>query len=422
MRVNDSVSGSAGAHVEVRKVVEAELKYNGQPTGFTSVSVTSSVEFPMKRNCLFHRQPFTVTACELMLEFTSFAGRVDPKTKHEFEFRPDLMCHTDDIRNLVSVRDWRDGLDDMQDFDLINTSPTVEYILDAKYAPDGSPTAVYVPRVRITFYMSKDWHQRFLSSLVPIIFICLGQTLNGAYSLKAAFRFSGYNYVTAEEDDSEVISRMSEFLSDELTLGLTLVFMIPQLSSNESLTNELDVNHFFVAILFLGLILGSIGGVTHNSVFWLSVVVMWGSLSIPISNFVYYRRIVAKLNAASPGVSAPYTFNGRPGKSGKNLKGSEVALECISPFWTSVDGRLRPNPRINEKEWPFVAWRTVEKNGHVTSIYSGIRRQDLASHEHVREEVERVTSFRKNKDHLDTQHGAHVSSSASTFSSSGSLG
>ena len=52
--------------------------------------------------------------------------------------------------------------------------------------------------------------------------------------------------------------------------------MIPQLSSSESLTNELDVNHFFVAILFLGLILGSIGGVTHNYVFWLSNVVMWG--------------------------------------------------------------------------------------------------------------------------------------------------
>merc|ERR1712185_611495 len=113
--------------------------------------------------------------------------------------------------------------------------------------------AVYVTRVRLTFYLYKDWLQPFLTSLVPIIFICLGQTLNGAYSLKAAFRFSGYNYVTAEEDDSEVISRMSEFLSDELTLGLTLVFMIPQLSSNESLTNELDVNHFFVAILFLGL-------------------------------------------------------------------------------------------------------------------------------------------------------------------------
>ena len=418
VRVNDSVSG-AGA-TEVRKVVEAELKHHGEPTGFTSVSVTSSVEYPMKRVCVFHRHPFTVTACELMLELTSFAGRVDPETKHEYEFRPDLMCHTDDIRNLVSIRDWREGLDDMQEFDLLNTSPTVEYFLDAKHARDGTPTAVYVPRVRLTFYLYKDWVQPFLTSLVPIIFICLGQLLNGAYSLKLAFRAGGHNYAEEPFDDQEILARISEFLSSELTLGLTLVFMIPQLSSSESLTNELDVNHFFVAILFLGLILGSIGGVTHNYVFWLSNVVMWGSLTIPISNFVYYRRLVAKLHAASPRVSAPYTFNGRPGKSGKNLKGSEVALECISPFWTSIDGKLRENPRINEKEWPFVAWRIVETNdGHVSSIYSGVRREDIGSHSHVQEEVQRVTQFKKSHStqNLNVENGVRNSTLMGSSSS-----
>ena len=304
VRINDSVSGTGAA--EVRKVVEAEIVFQGEPTGFSSVSVTTSVELPMKKIVIFDRQPFRITACELMLELTSFTGKIDPKTGHEFEFRPDLMCHTEDIRNLVCIRDWQDGLDSMREYDMINTSPTVEYIFDAKYAKDGSPQTIYVPRFKMTFYMTKDWLQPFLANLMPIIFICIGNALNGAYSLENAWSHIGTNYITENESD-DATSRKSDFLSDELTLGLTLVFMIPQISQSESLENDVDINHFFVAILFIGLILGSIGGVTHNYVFLCSNIIMWGALAIPMSNFIAFRRLSASLRAASPHVAAPYS-------------------------------------------------------------------------------------------------------------------
>ena len=326
VRINDSVSGSGTA--EVRKIVEADIVFQGEPTGFSSVSVTSSVELPMKKIVIFDRQPFRITACELMLELTSFTGKINLKTGHEFEFRPDLMCHMEDIRNLVSIRDWQDGLDSMREYDMINTSPTVEYIFDAKYAKDGSPQTIYVPRFRMTFYMTKDWLQPFLANLMPIIFICLGNLLNGAYSLEHAFKGSGHNYMTEEEDEDGPAERKSDFLSDELTLGLTLVFMIPQISQSESLDNAMDLNHFFVAILFIGLILGSIGGVTHNYVFWLSNLIMWGALTIPMNNFMAYCRLSASLRAASPHVAAPYS---ECCLSHRLLRRFARGLECCPP-------------------------------------------------------------------------------------------
>ena len=43
-----------------------------------------------------------------------------------------------------------------------------------------------------------SWLQPFLSTVVPIIFICLGNTLNGAYSLTNAFSF-GQSYMGDDE-------------------------------------------------------------------------------------------------------------------------------------------------------------------------------------------------------------------------------
>ena len=56
---------------------------------------------------------------------------------------------------------------------------------------------------------------------------------------------------------------------------------------------------------------------------------------------------------------------------GKNMKGSDVALESVSPFWiidSSDNNKLKINPRLNDMKWPFTAWRTTEKDGHVTTL------------------------------------------------------
>ena len=108
-------------------------------------------------------------------------------------------------------------------------------------------------------------------------------------------------------------------------------------------------------------------------------------------------------------------FNGRPGKSGKNLKGSQVDIESVCPFWIldKTDGKVKLNPRVNQKEWPFNAWRSVEKDGHVESVYCGVRRQDINAGKHLQEEIA-LTRERNRTSFADTQPFRSRSSSASS--------
>ena len=85
--------------------------------------------------------PFHIVECSSLIELTSMTvkllGKYRPKDCHEnqeFVLRPDLVFHTEDKRNLLSVRSWNDinALDQMKEFDAIHTSPDVAFIMDSK--------------------------------------------------------------------------------------------------------------------------------------------------------------------------------------------------------------------------------------------------------------------------------------------------
>ena len=46
-----------------------------------------------------------------------------------YEFRPDLVCHDDDLRNLVCVRDYDSTLDGMTSFDIMFSDMYVSPLL-----------------------------------------------------------------------------------------------------------------------------------------------------------------------------------------------------------------------------------------------------------------------------------------------------
>ena len=49
-----------------------------------------------------------------------------------------------------------------------------------------------------------------------------------------------------------------EYLGNEIAIGLTVVFMIPQLSRTESFNNDFGVNHLYVLLIFVGLIVSHV--------------------------------------------------------------------------------------------------------------------------------------------------------------------
>ena len=94
---------------------------------------------PMKLYSVFSAHPFHIMAAEVMVELTSFTCRRPPGEDLDdttFEVRPNLMCHIRDFRNLVSVRDYdrRSAMDEMKKWEIMNSSPTVDFQADGNEA------------------------------------------------------------------------------------------------------------------------------------------------------------------------------------------------------------------------------------------------------------------------------------------------
>ena len=66
-----------------------------------------------------------------------------------------------------------------------------------------------------------------------------------------------------EEGVKDEQNLLSAFFANELTLALTLVFMIPQLRS-KALSNEASSIDVFISLLFFGLILGIFAGINRD--------------------------------------------------------------------------------------------------------------------------------------------------------------
>ena len=158
---------------------------------FLVVSNTFQVNIPTVRHSVYEAHPFRIVAVELYLELSSSFGILDGDP---FEFRPDFVCHVGDKRNLLSVRDWdKMGLlDEMRSFDIINTSPSVEYHIEVKQGTkDGkSAPTYYVPKMKVTWYLRSCAMQAFLESNVPILFVSLCNTLNLQFTGNYGKQFS----------------------------------------------------------------------------------------------------------------------------------------------------------------------------------------------------------------------------------------
>ena len=153
----------------------------------------------------------------------------------------------------------------MTSWDFINTSPTMEVFFEAKRdGTSGACKSAHCPRLRLTWYITKDWIENFISNVLPIVFVVLANCLNGFYCLPGADDNFGDPVADdwTEEGVKDEQNLLSAFFANELTLALTLVFMIPQLRS-KALSNEASSIDVFISLLFFGLILGIFAGINR---------------------------------------------------------------------------------------------------------------------------------------------------------------
>ena len=172
-RVNEGETSVEGCFDE-RKVASTKQEIHGGV--WRATSTTFAANLPMKLYSVFSAHPFHIMATEVMIELTSFTS----ETGHEL--RPSILCHVKDFRNLVRVRDYDSPskMDEMKKWEIMNSSPTVEYEADGDGIDGKKP--FYTPKLRVTFYLYRDARQPFLETIAPIIFALFANALNVVFS------------------------------------------------------------------------------------------------------------------------------------------------------------------------------------------------------------------------------------------------
>lgn len=362
MRVNE---GEHSDCFTLRKVARSLEKAGDpadptHPSYLTAVSSTFEASIPMKLDSVYNQQPFNIMSATIMVELTSFIGKEADGDK--FEFRPTFMAHASDIRNLVSVRDFATQykMDEMRKWELMNPNPTVEFEYDG-----GGQKPLYVPKVRLTYYLFEEAMQPFLETVMPIVFAYFASTLN-------VFR------VTRKSAD------FTDYLANAIAIGLTIVFIVPEISKSDSFDEKFQLNHVYVFWIFLGQIAAAPAYYYSSRLQMLSVAFMWASLSIPLFNMFKYHWTKRQLNKAW---DVPrMTFLGRPGKESKkdNKRSSSNMLDAnLQHFVVKTDNPERPvelNPDVVDpaarhalSKWRGrpVPWQIDTKN---KLVYSGTPR------------------------------------------------
>ena len=228
MRINDGETSVDGCF-DKRKVVPSQQTLHGAK--WRATSTTFAAKLPTKLYSVFSAHPFHIMAAEVMLELTSFTCTKDQDT---YGLRPSILCHVKDFWNLVRVRDYDSPskMDEMKKWEIMNSSPTVEYQADGDGVDGKKP--FYTPKVRVTFYLYRDARQPFLETIAPIIFALFANALNVVFS-----------------------EQFEEFLANVVAIGFTLVLMVPRLSQNESFLATFQVKHIYVCLIFLSLMVSA---------------------------------------------------------------------------------------------------------------------------------------------------------------------
>jgi hypothetical protein len=336
MRINDGES-KVDECFERRKVVPETTRMLG--ANWLQTSTTYAAKMPMKLYSVFSAHPFHIMAAEVMVELTSFTCRRPPGEDLDdttFEVRPNLMCHIRDFRNLVSVRDYdrRSAMDEMKKWEIMNSSPTVDFQADGNGEAGTKP--FYTPKVKLTFYLYRDPVQPFLESLMPIIFCIFANGLNVLFAVE-----------------------FDEHLGNTLAIALALVFMIPRLSKNESFLETFQLNQIYVLLIFLALMVSAATYPICRSYLKSesrkqyrkyvkigAIVLSIVPLVIPLINLSIYLHLRHALKKSPHTTAAnPMTFNGRPGSIGD-------ARASKKKGWCGCSGHVvspMPKPDKNPK-------------------------------------------------------------------------
>ncbi|KAK7248224.1 hypothetical protein SO694_00129068 [Aureococcus anophagefferens] len=321
MRINEGEDDDA--NLVLRKTVPQFVDGAEAGEAYFASSSTFVAKMPLKLNSIISSHPFHVVSASTLLELTSFTGHLDGadqgRTRERnsklqslisrpfstradgapFECRPNLLGHVEDLRNLVSVRDWStSALDEMRSWNIINTSPCIEYVVDGKH-----DKGYYCPKVRVTFYLRRAYIQPFIESLMPVVFANIALTL-----------------LVMRKTQIDLGDR----LGNVVAIGLTIVFVVPQLSSSLSFQPKMQLNHVYVVWIYMALIVVLLYsfGMSKASHFARRqgdvrdclLVMLWGNLVIPFTNFVRYALFVRLLEREPRAVANPMTFNGRVGE------------------------------------------------------------------------------------------------------------
>ena len=219
---------------------------------------------------------------------------------------------------------------------------------------------MYAPKVKVTFYCCKDALQPFLSIFMPIMFCALGNYLNNTMSAEmfcegqkwsSSCRRAKNGNLEADVEiemydnhpDIAWAQIVPQHLANSLTLGLTLIFLLPTISASESTSNGFEINQLIVFFLFAGLIMGTIPAmdpirkVEYTKMrAWCSYAsncLMFGSLLIPTMNWMLYRGLIKALTPRCK-TGEPFNFNGRPSSNSSKNKSSTAAAQRLG-----FDGR-----------------------------------------------------------------------------------
>ena len=145
MRVNEGESKPEDCF-EVRKVARdlgpgpknKDLREGDEKGYFATAASTFVAKMPLKLDSVYNEPPFNIMSATVMIELTSFIGT--NALNEKFEMRPSFVSHASDLRNLCSVRDWKDDykMDEMKRWELVTPMPTIEYEYDGGKGEEGA--------------------------------------------------------------------------------------------------------------------------------------------------------------------------------------------------------------------------------------------------------------------------------------------
>jgi hypothetical protein len=312
MRVNEGESNDC---FELRKVMRglSEAPKTDVQTDkkgyFATATSTFLARVPMKLDGVYNEPPCKIMSATATIELTSFIGT--NALNEKFEMRPSFVSHASDLRMLCSVRDWKDDykMDEMKRWELVSAMPTIEY----EYDGGRGDKALYVPKLRVTYYLYKEAISPTIAANMPIIF---------------AFVANTYNILKCFKEEAD----FSDYIANNVALGLAVTFAIPFLMEEDDFDAEWKWGYVYVFWIFLSFALSLPAYYWGKRSAYITIAFQWASLSIPFYNGLQWRRRLKKIRSNwHQKRDLSMTFLGRPGdisawerehKGGKDTKGA----------------------------------------------------------------------------------------------------